>query len=577
MATHPFSAPEEQPTTRRPRYLSIMSEVGYPWRRAVVFGMHIHVAVATADKAIQVTEAVLEDLPPLIALGATSPFWRGHDTGLASTRLALLAGVPRTGIPPPFDSFADYQRALALLREGGCVPDASQVWWDVRSQADFGTIEIRALDAQPCVRDTAAFAGLVQALVRYHGRRWDAGRRIRAERFVLSENRWQALRHGMDARLLGPDGLATTVRELLDQLFRRVADDAGVVGAGWALAHLEGLAAGGGRLAQMRRRYAEAGHVTRVAQLLVDLSQPAAAQLCGACAWAGPSCHRSTLPWGQAGGDGQGGTLIMGALKQLPQVIVQTSGRIPRTSQEYARGKVQALLEHVRDPILTVRVRLTHLPDPAVPRHAIAQATLDVNGRLVRAHVAAPTMREAIDRLQDRLRDRLDRLNPHWEARRGGIPLWHSDPLERRHASEPTHRPEFYPRPVEERQVVRHKTFAFAVESVDEAAFELESMDYDFHLFTEIDTGQDCVLYRAGPTGYRLAGLRAAAAPRLRASIPLTVSEQDAPTLDLRDAIARLELGGLPFVFFADAASGRGVLLYHRYDGHYGMITSAGE
>jgi hypothetical protein len=187
----------------------------------------------------------------------------------------------------------------------------------------------------------------------------------------------------------------------------------------------------------------------------------------------------------------------------VPQITVQMHGRMPRYSEDYAREKVAALVEHVREPVLHARVRLTSLRDPAVERPAIAQANLDVNGRLVRAHAAAPTMREAIDALQRRLRDRLERVNPHWEARRGGVPSPGApEAPEWRHTSEPTHRPDYYPRPPEDRRVVRHKTFALAVETVDEAVFELESMDYDFHLFTDIDGGQDSVVYRAGPTGY---------------------------------------------------------------------------
>jgi len=272
---------------------------------------------------------------------------------------------------------------------------------------------------------------------------------------------------------------------------------------------------------------------------------------------------------------------MVGSLKHVPPIIVQTRGRMPRTSEEYARDKVTALAEHVREPILHARVRLTYLPDPAVDRRAVAQANLDVNGRLVRAQVTAGTMREAIDALQDRLRDRLDQLNSHWEARRGGVPSPGAPGMaEWRHASEPTHRADYYPRPVEERQIVRHKTYALAAETVDEAVFELESMDYDFHLFTDIDTGQDRVVYRAGPTGYRLASQRTDQADdgaHAPSAVPLTISRKDAPTLEVEEAIARLELSGMPFVFFTDPGTGRGALLYHRYDGHYGLITPAAE
>ncbi len=265
----------------------------------------------------------------------------------------------------------------------------------------------------------------------------------------------------------------------------------------------------------------------------------------------------------------------MRALKRVPPCTIQTRGRVSATTQDYAREKVLALVNHLREPILAARVRLTQMPDPAIGRPALAQATLDVDGRSIRAHVAAATMREAIDLLQDRLRVRLDRVNPHWEARRGGVPC--PVALEWRHDSEPTHRPDYYPRPVEERSVVRHKSYALASETVDEAILELESMDYDFHLFTETSTLQEGVVYRAGPTGYRLALLHAPGAGGVDSCGAVTVSNQSAPRLDVPAAIDRLELSGRPFMLFADARTGRAAVLYHRYDGNYGLVTSAAQ
>jgi carboxylate-amine ligase len=267
---HPFSAPEHQPTTPTPRYLAIMAEVAYPWRRALVFGTHVHVAVASADKAVQVTEALLPDLPLLIALGASSPFWRGQATGLASNRLAALAGVPRTGIPPVFRRFGEYTDALDVLRRAGAVPDASHVWWDVRSQARLGTIEVRVLDAQPDVIDTAALAAVVQSLVRHHGRTWDDGFRTTADRFLLAENRWLALRHGLDARLVGADGRPHEAGELVSDLVVRLGESAAAVGATWALNRITRIANRGSAATAMLDRYKRRRELADVIRWLVD-------------------------------------------------------------------------------------------------------------------------------------------------------------------------------------------------------------------------------------------------------------------------------------------------------------------
>ncbi|MFF4764505.1 hypothetical protein [Streptomyces sp. NPDC001292] len=190
---------------------------------------------------------------------------------------------------------------------------------------------------------------------------------------------------------------------------------------------------------------------------------------------------------------------------------------------EYAPEKVRALTGRTQEPVLFARAKLTHMANPAMERPALAQANLDVNGRLARAHVAATTVTEAVDLLQDRLAVRLKRLEEHWEARRGRRPA--PGPHEWRHDSEPAHRPDYFPRPAEERQVVRHKSFSLAHESPDEAAFELGMMD--------IGTGGDSVLYRSGPTGYRLAQVHPQ--PHLvgPVAVPLTVSDLPAPRMNV--------------------------------------------
>jgi hypothetical protein len=253
-------------------------------------------------------------------------------------------------------------------------------------------------------------------------------------------------------------------------------------------------------------------------------------------------------------------------------VQMMTRGDVSPGDSEYARTKVAALSGRIREPVLYARAKLTQGANPSERRSALAQATLDVAGRPVCAHVAAETMREAVDLLVDRLRERLSRLGEHWEARRGGRPQpW---PQEWRHDSEPTHHPDHRPRPVDEREIVRHKSYAVPWESPDEAVFEMESMDYRFHLFADVATGQDSVVYRAGSTGYRLAQLHPQPEPGPVAA-PLTVSTASAPMLSLQSAKERLDTTELPFLFFADPATGRGRVLYHRYDGHYGLITPA--
>ena len=255
-------------------------------------------------------------------------------------------------------------------------------------------------------------------------------------------------------------------------------------------------------------------------------------------------------------------------------VELTTHGEFPGASH-HARDKIGRLGRYAHQPVLSARVKLTRLADPAVPRPVVAQGNLDVNGRLVRAQATGATAQEAIDRLEARLRRRLERVAEHWEARRGSRPS--TVPHEWRHQSEPTRRQGYFPRPEADRQIIRHKAFALGAGTVEEAAFDMDMLDYDFHLFTELGTGQDGVLYRGGPTGYRLALPTSSSTDEVAASaLPLTVSPQPAPRLTTEEAISRLGLIDLPFLFFVDAATERASVLYHRYDGHYGLITRGG-
>lgn len=259
---------------------------------------------------------------------------------------------------------------------------------------------------------------------------------------------------------------------------------------------------------------------------------------------------------------------------QVPDVEVTTRGRLPGAAA-YARDKIGGVARLTRRPVLHARVRLSRHADPAVHRPVVAQANLDVDGRIVRAQVEAATAHEAIDLLEARLKRRLERSAEHWEARRGRMPV--ADEHEWRHQSEPTHRPPHHPRRAAERKIIRRKSYTLSACTVDDAASEMEMLDYDFHLFTEQGTGIASVLYRNGLSGYRLAQVVPVSPDRLAPfEIPLSFSAQPAPCITVEQATERLGLLDLPFLFFIDAAQGRASVLYHRYDGHYGLIYPAG-
>jgi ribosome-associated translation inhibitor RaiA len=254
-------------------------------------------------------------------------------------------------------------------------------------------------------------------------------------------------------------------------------------------------------------------------------------------------------------------------------VRVETHGRVPDGSADLAEAKVGPLLRAAAEPVLSARVTLAVAADPAVARPAVAQATIDMNGRVLRAQAAGQTVRAAIEQMANRLQARLGRAARNWAALRGTIPA--AEPGEWRHQAIPAHRPSYFPRPVDQRAVISHASYAAWPETPDEAIAELDLLGYDFHLFTERSTGQDSVIYRTDD-GYRLA----MAHPKTGRLGPLpesvTVSQLPASRFSVREAAERLDAAGQPFTFFTDADTGRGCVVYHRYDGHYGLLVPSG-
>ena len=258
-----------------------------------------------------------------------------------------------------------------------------------------------------------------------------------------------------------------------------------------------------------------------------------------------------------------------------PDTVVELRGGVAEDLVDYARRKVAGALAHTGRPVLHSRVRVTRHGDPARERPVVAQVNIDLNGRPVRVQVEATTPREAVDLLVDRLAHRLERVTGSWEARHAR--RFEDEPHERRHDSHSTTSRSYYHRPPDERRVVQHKTVSPVACSVDEAVVEMGDLDHDFHLFVEVGRGVDSLVYRAGPTGIRLAQIDGRAGEVVPGDVRVTVSTVSPPLLDTTEAADRLRLTGLPFLFYLDGDHGRGCVLYHRYDGHYGLLDPRAE
>jgi glutamate---cysteine ligase / carboxylate-amine ligase len=200
--THPFSLFENQKITARDRYRALVEMLQYVARRELVFGMHVHVAVPSPEACLAVMEGVLIELPVLLALSANSPFWRGDYTGLASSRAMIFSAFPRSGLPPRFSDYNDYAEAVGFMEATGAIGDYTHLWWDVRPHPRFGTLELRVMDCQTRVEDAIGLAAYVQCLVKLLLDRYDDGQVLSYHRMLLAENKWLALRYGLDAPLM---------------------------------------------------------------------------------------------------------------------------------------------------------------------------------------------------------------------------------------------------------------------------------------------------------------------------------------------------------------------------------------
>ena len=270
--THPFARWEHQEITEEERYASLVEKMQWVAERELIFGLHVHVGLATAAAAIAVANAMRTWIPELLALSANSPFWHGRDTGLASARTKVFDSFPRSGLPPAFGSWEEFELLVERGARTNSFPDYTYIWWDVRPHPRLGTIEIRACDAQTRLESVAALVALVQSLVATLVERFERDGRLTTESITLiAENKWRAARYGLDADLIWLERdeerpARTAVAELLE-LARPAAHRLGCESElGW----VEAICARGTGADEQRSVHQEADSLLALAQWLVE-------------------------------------------------------------------------------------------------------------------------------------------------------------------------------------------------------------------------------------------------------------------------------------------------------------------
>ncbi|MFB6128399.1 MAG: glutamate--cysteine ligase [Halorhabdus sp.] len=207
---HPGAKWRELEHAEKPRYRSQLDRIQYPQHRNTTAGLHVHVGVDDAEKAIWIANRIRWHLPVILALSVNSPYWNGFDTGLASARAKLFEGLPNTGMPTAFDSFESFQRFERRMIETDSIRDRGELWFDVRPHTEYGTVEVRTADAQADIDRVLALVEYVHELVLDLAARYEDDESVQpVRRELLDENKWRAIRYGRDASFITRDGEGT--------------------------------------------------------------------------------------------------------------------------------------------------------------------------------------------------------------------------------------------------------------------------------------------------------------------------------------------------------------------------------
>lgn len=262
---HPFSEATGQRITDYERYREVEREMGWVARTQAIYGLHVHVAVPDAEHAIRATRTLARYVPLFVALSANSPFWRGADTRLASTRTKVFDLFPRSGLPPAFGSWAEYENHVDTLIEAGLIPDYTFCWWEARPHPKLGTVELRAMDSQTDPARSTALAALAQCLVA------TAHDHPPENPLYTAENKWLAVRHGLDAKFYDFDTKTSTgARETARGLAKSLVPVARDLGCADELEGVFEITEDGAGAERQRAVFGRRGSVTDVASYLVS-------------------------------------------------------------------------------------------------------------------------------------------------------------------------------------------------------------------------------------------------------------------------------------------------------------------
>ncbi|MEO8632936.1 MAG: carboxylate-amine ligase [Chloroflexota bacterium] len=264
--THPFSHWQDQDVTEHERYKILEEELQDVIRELLIFGLHVHVGIPDRELRIEIMNEARYFLPHLLAISTSSPFWLTRITGLKSYRQIIWQRFPRTGVPPEFASYDEYENFVELLVKTKCIDDGKKIWWDLRPHAIFPTIEFRICDAATRVEETLCIAALTQAICAklLVLRERNQGFRRYAPS-LIQENKWRAVRGGMDAKLIDfGKQIEVPMRDLAVELLEFVDDVVDTLGSRREVEYLQTIVREGTSADRQLHAFAATGHLHQV-------------------------------------------------------------------------------------------------------------------------------------------------------------------------------------------------------------------------------------------------------------------------------------------------------------------------
>ncbi len=261
-STHPFSKWSEQTIYEHDRYKLLVQELQMVARSLLIFGVHVHVGIETLERRVHIMNAARYFLPHVMALTTSSPFWLGFNTGLKSYRSEVFKKFPRTDIPDIFESAQQYQSYVDLLVKMNCIQDATKIWWDIRPHQTFPTLEFRICDIPTRVDDTIAVAALFQAIVCKLDTLIEKNLGFRLyHRRLIQENKWRAIRYGLDGKLLDlGKQKEVPVKDLIRELLEFVDDVVDQLDSRKEIEHIHTILDRGTSADEQLRVYEESGN-----------------------------------------------------------------------------------------------------------------------------------------------------------------------------------------------------------------------------------------------------------------------------------------------------------------------------